>query len=101
MSFSLHFRGITGFTVNDSLDLMTDCVGVGPGLGALVASGLYTFLKVFGYEKIGGAGDRDDTMMVARLIEQMSHEGNGEGKVVVAEVVSKSTNGGTGAAVMV
>jgi hypothetical protein len=31
----------------------------------------------------------------------MSHEGNGEGKVVVAEVVSKSTNGGSGAAVMV
>lgn len=65
-------------------------VGVGPGLGALVATGLYTFLKVVGYEKVGGAGDRDDTMMVARIVEESVDEGNGDGKVVVAKVVSKS-----------
>ena len=66
-----------------------------------MATGLYTFLKLFRYETVGGAGDRDDTMLVARLIESMSQEGNGEGKVVVAEMVSKSTNGSTGASVMV
>jgi hypothetical protein len=63
---------------------------VGPGLGALVATGLYTFLKVFGYEKVGGAGDRDETMVVARLVEESGLESNGDGKVVVAKVVSKS-----------
>lgn len=79
---------------------MTNCLGVGPGLGALVASGLYTFLRVFGYQEIGGAGDRDDTMIVARLVEQDDHEGNGNSKNVVAEVVSKP-NGGTQDEVMV
>lgn len=64
-----------------------------------MASGLYTFLKLFGYQKIGGAGDRDDTMTVARLVEQISHQGNGEGKVVVAEVVAKPSNGAAGAMV--
>jgi hypothetical protein len=69
-------------------------VGVGPGLGALVATGLYTFLKVFGYEKVGGAGDRDETMVVARLVEESGLETNGDGKVVVAKVVSKSNADG-------
>jgi hypothetical protein len=69
-------------------------VGVGPGLGALVATGLYTFLKVFGYEKVGGVGDRDETMVVARLVEESGPETNGDGKVVVAKVVSKSNGDG-------
>ena len=53
-----------------------------------MATGLYTFLKVFGYEKIGGAGDRDDTMMVARLIEQSVHEESRDNKVVFAKIIS-------------
>jgi len=35
--------------------------GVGPGLGAIIATGLYTMLKVLNYDDVDESPDRDDT----------------------------------------
>jgi hypothetical protein len=37
--------------------------GIGPGLGAILASGLYGFFKFFHYETVNGSQDRDGTAM--------------------------------------
>ena len=37
--------------------------GVGPGLGALIATGFYSILKLFSYEKVNGKQDRNDTII--------------------------------------
>jgi Major intrinsic protein len=42
--------------------------GVGPFLGAIVSTGLYTMMKVLDYEKVNGTQDRDDTVLVAHIV---------------------------------
>lgn len=37
--------------------------GVGPGLGASIATGFYLMLKLLSYEKVNGKQDRDDTII--------------------------------------
>jgi hypothetical protein len=33
-----------------------------------VATGLYVFLKAFGYENVNGTADRDDTALLAQIV---------------------------------
>lgn len=35
--------------------------GAGPGLGAIISTGLYTLLKVLNYYDVNGTQDRDET----------------------------------------
>ena len=53
-------EAITGFTVCPWKS-GPDTIGVGPGLGAILSTGLYTMMKVLDYDKVNGTQDRDDT----------------------------------------
>jgi aquaporin rerated protein, other eukaryote len=48
--------------------------GVGPGLGAIVSTGLYTMMKVLDYDKVNGTQDRDDTLLIAHIIQREPHD---------------------------
>jgi hypothetical protein len=67
MSSLAVFRVTIGFIVFFLL-YSTDNIGVGPGLGALLSTGLYVLMKVLDYEKVNGSQDRDDTLLVAQII---------------------------------
>jgi aquaporin related protein len=54
--------------------------GVGPGLGAIVSTGLYTMIKVLDYEKVNGTQDRDDTLIVAHIIQRQSRDSQNSGQ---------------------
>jgi Major intrinsic protein len=53
--------------------------GVGPGLGAIVSTGLYTMMKVLDYDKVNGTQDRDDTLLVAHIIQRQSQDPQNSG----------------------
>ena len=63
-----------------SLDLLyrpckpsADKIGLGPSLGAILSTGLYTMMKILNYDKVNGAQNRDDTILVAQIVPHVSH----------------------------
>ena len=81
------------------LSLLTDDEGVGPGLGALLASAIYKILKLLDYEQNNGSQDRDDTMQIVRLIKGIEgssfsrdtfSQKDPVGEIIVSEVDPKS-----------
>jgi aquaporin related protein len=73
--------------------LRADRVGVGPGLGAILSTGLYIMMKVLDYDKVNGTQDRDDTILVAHIMPRPESSGSGSASSAVATVVE---NGGRG-----
>ena len=76
-SFGLDFvtgvsQAITGSTVR-LWKPSADKIGVGPSLGAILSTGLYTMMKLLDYVKVNGTQDRDDTILVAQIIPHASH----------------------------
>jgi hypothetical protein len=61
--------------------------GVGPGLGAILSTGLYIMMKVLDYDKVNGTQDRDDTILVAHIMPRPATSSSSTDSAAVATVV--------------
>jgi aquaporin rerated protein, other eukaryote len=68
--------------------------GLGPSLGAMLAAAIFKILKLLEYELNNGDQDRDDTMLIARIVENKGDLKKGQ--VIVAEIGGASGHAGGG-----
>ena len=73
MSLWEGFPVIIGFIVR-ACNGQADLIGVGPALGATLATGIYKLLKVLDYASVGGDEDREQVHPVKKFEAHELHD---------------------------